>query len=667
MNGPPRYIREDPMAEKSLKLDRIAGLGLLRKQTPGPGGVAPQAQNAPQVPETPELGDKVELIGEMRESAFKDPQWLISRDKRFIQVSPLIFRIAEQIDGQRTLAQIAQEASRGYEREITAEEVRDFIATALIPAAIVKLPDGSAVQQATAGPSALQVNLKMQMFPPALINVATGVLKTFYFPPVLIAMLAVAFATQYWVFAVHGIGQGLFESFNTPGMLAALLGVIIASAAFHEFGHASGLTYGGGQVGAMGAGLYIVYPALYTDVTDNYRLGRWARVRTDLGGFYFNLIFGVFLTGLYALTGEDFLLVAIAAIDIEIVHQMLPFIRLDGYWALADITGIPDFFSQIVPFLRSVLPSWAPLPKGRELPALKTWAKVFFAVYIIVVIPFLLAVFFLMFRALPRIIATAATAFWDQATQLPEKASNGEVLLVLAMLVQMLLILLPGIGAVLMFFRLGRKFVTGVWHWGDGSASKRGVSAVAIAGMAGLFIMLWLPQMNLGGVKTSGPVLAKTTNPFRPIQPGERLNVSDAATSRVIIANPPAPASQNDVSPPASNDGKHTPAGSQDGSTNQQPGGENSGGQPNGQNGQRSAPGGQQPGGQPAPGSSQQGQPHVTPNAPAVGTSPSTAQTPLAQPTAAPQPTRPAATPPPATPAVVSTPAPPAVERTPGP
>ena len=34
----------------------------------------------------------------------------------------------------------------------------------------------------------------------------------------------------------------------------------------------------------MGAGLYLVWPAFYTDVTDSYRLGRAGRLRTDLGG-----------------------------------------------------------------------------------------------------------------------------------------------------------------------------------------------------------------------------------------------------------------------------------------------------------------------------------------------------------------------------------------------
>ena len=65
------------------------------------------------------------------------------------------------------------------------------------------------------------------------------------------------------------------------------------SAAFHEIGHAAACRYGGGRPGGMGAGIYMVWPAFYTDVTDAYRLPRRARLRTDLGGIYFNAVIAV--------------------------------------------------------------------------------------------------------------------------------------------------------------------------------------------------------------------------------------------------------------------------------------------------------------------------------------------------------------------------------------
>src|SRR5690348_10067614 len=80
-------------------------------------------------------------------------------------------------------------------------------------------------------------------------------------------------------------------------------------------------------------------------------LGRWARVRTDLGGFYFHLIFALGIIALSLATGREFLLLAVPLINLDMLYQWLVFVRFDGYWVLADLTGIPDFFSQVMAFL----------------------------------------------------------------------------------------------------------------------------------------------------------------------------------------------------------------------------------------------------------------------------------------------------------------------------
>ena len=64
-------------------------------------------------------------------------------------------------------------------------------------------------------------------------------------------------------------------------------------------------------------------------------------------------------------------------IDSNVVYQCMWF---DGYWALADLTSIPDFFSHRSAFLQSVLPLWC--WKGTRLPNLKPWMRVIFALYV---------------------------------------------------------------------------------------------------------------------------------------------------------------------------------------------------------------------------------------------------------------------------------------------
>lgn len=91
-------------------------------------------------------------------------------------------------------------------------------------------------------------------------------------------------------YLVHGTWESIREVLYTPGLMLAVLGLAILAGFFHEFGHASALRYGGGRTQTMGVGLYLIYSAFYTD---SYRLGRWARMRTDLGGFYFHLLFAL--------------------------------------------------------------------------------------------------------------------------------------------------------------------------------------------------------------------------------------------------------------------------------------------------------------------------------------------------------------------------------------
>src|SRR5262249_4987824 len=143
---------------------------------------------------------------------------------------------------------------------------------------------------------------------------------------------------------------------------------------------------------SMGFGLYFAYPAFYTDCTESYRLSRWSRLRTDLGGIYFDLITMLGLMALYAFTRQELLLAAVLLMDLEIADQFSPVMRFDGYWALADLVGIPDFFALMGPVVRSMLPGrWR--AKGQKAPPLKGWVKVVFLGYTLVTVPFLYILF----------------------------------------------------------------------------------------------------------------------------------------------------------------------------------------------------------------------------------------------------------------------------------
>jgi putative peptide zinc metalloprotease protein len=417
------------------------------------------------VPDYPVLAPDVELLGEMQESGFKEPQCLVRRGERFVQVTELLYRVAEQADGKSTHEEMAEGVTRSTDWLVSAENVRQLLASKLLPLGIVALPEDvalqvPAVEERTTSP--LRVNARTRLLGPGAIDPITRVLKILFAPPVLVPVLLIVALAHAWLYVVHGLGGAVQSVLYAPGLALPLLGILFVSGVFHEFGHAAALRYGGGRARGMGFGLYLVYPALYTDTTDSYRLGRWARVRTDLGGFYFHLIFALALVVLYLLTGWEFLLVAVLLINLDIVYQCLPFVRFDGYWALADITGIPDFFSQMGAFLRSMSPvsSWR---RGNRLPDLKPWVRVVFAAYVMITVPVLSLLLYVLITRLPGIATTAWNSLLAQVAVFSQALDDGYVAGMALSVAQMLILGLQMLGITYLLYSLGRRLAGALW------------------------------------------------------------------------------------------------------------------------------------------------------------------------------------------------------------
>ena len=224
-------------------------------------------------------------------------------------------------------------------------------------------------------------------------------------------MLAAIVAVDIWFFFFHGVAQPLRELAYNPVLMLMVLGLVVIATALHEIGHATATRYGGAEPGDMGVGIYIVWPAFYTDVTDAYRLGRGGRLRTDLGGVYFNGLFVLITAGLYALTGFEPLLILIIVQHMQVIQQMLPFLRLDGYYILSDLVGVPDMFARIKPTLKSAVPGQEVAAEAAEL---KPWVRRVTLAWVVFLLPVLLFTFGMLIFNLPRMIATAWDSFFVQ-------------------------------------------------------------------------------------------------------------------------------------------------------------------------------------------------------------------------------------------------------------
>jgi putative peptide zinc metalloprotease protein len=417
------------------------------------------------LPEHPRLADDVQLIGEFDGPGFRDRQWLLTREGRFVQVTEVLYRVLEQADGTLNLDDLASKVGHTIDRGVSRENVEHLIQTKLVPMGLIVGADGRTPSRAPAPEflrSPLQINLRVKVAGRRIEPIARA-LMFLHARIAMVLLLAAVALVHGWLFGIHGVIGPLKYLVANPDVMLIVLPIMLVASVFHEFGHASALHYEGGRVRSMGAGFVLVFPALYTDVTDGYRLSRKARIRIDLAGPYFHLLFGLAMAGMYLLTGETYWLILILFTDVEVGRQFLPIGRLDGYWAMADLSGIPDFFSRLVPFVVSLLP--IPIPEEMRVPELTPRAKKVFVAYVLALLIGLPAFLIYILSHLPVLLATGWDAFTSQTDLFSAAVRTRDVPKALASGLQVLFLVVEAVGAGLFLYLITWRPAKKVWAW----------------------------------------------------------------------------------------------------------------------------------------------------------------------------------------------------------
>ncbi|MGB8649142.1 MAG: hypothetical protein WCD35_00630, partial [Mycobacteriales bacterium] len=444
------------------------------------------AAPAVEADDRPRLAEGVHLLGEYAGTGYVEPQYLAARGHTQVQLSRLLHLVAEECDGGSSYEQVAERVSLQWGKTVSADNVRTLVDDKLRPLGILAARDGSSPDVPEADPL-LGLKLRRQLLPPALVQRLAAVARPLFWPPVVVAVVAGLVALDGWLFFVHGLGQGLRATVHQPAVFLLVAAVVVVSAGLHELGHAAACAYGGARPGGMGAGIYVVWPAFYTDVTDAYRLDRRGRLRTDLGGVYVNGLVVLALAAVHAVTGYEPLVLLMFLLQVQVLQQMLPFLRLDGYYVVADLVGVPDLFRRIGPVLRSTLPFRRPEP---EVAVLKPWVRRVVTGWVLVVVPLLLLNLVFVLLAFPRIVATTWESASHLAGQLTTESGGAQAWAG----VQLLLLALPAIGVTLTMTRAARSAGSKAWSWSEGSAPRRTAVGLGGAVLVGLLALAWWPD-----------------------------------------------------------------------------------------------------------------------------------------------------------------------------
>jgi putative peptide zinc metalloprotease protein len=428
----------------------------------------------------PGRAEGIELLGELHGSGYRDGVALVRRaDGQVVQLGPLMYALLEVADGRCDTSELASLLSERLGRIVDEEHV-------------VRLAEKLAAQGLLAGTEhrapprrnpLLALRWKVLVTNPRVTRALTAPF-TILFRPLLMWPIVACFVAVAWFVLLHkGVASATSQAFHRPTLLLLVFVLALLSAGFHELGHATACRYSGATPGGMGAGIYMVWPAFYTDVTDAYRLPRRDRLRVDLGGIYFNAVIAVVTTAVWLEWRVDALLLVVALQLLIMVKNLSPVIRSDGYHILADTTGIPDLYAHIGPTLRRLVP-W----RRRDPSALTGRARLLVTAWVLVVVPVLLSLMLGAIVLLPRLLTSA----WDSGRGIVVGMPHESATSVLASILRLVALLLPVLGSALITQRIVRMGMHKGGAWSAGRPVRRTALVVCAAGaMCGSAWALW--------------------------------------------------------------------------------------------------------------------------------------------------------------------------------
>ena len=171
------------------------------------------------------------------------------------------------------VGEIAARVSAEFGRTVSAGNVEYLLENKLTPLGLVAGGEDAA-QPATAGPDAaiLALRLRGTLIPEAGVQVVARLFGPLFLPPVVVVVLGLLAVADVWLVRSGGLLAAFGDVLARPLLLLVLVGLAAVSMVFHECGHAAACRYGGARPGRIGMGLYVLWPALFTNVTDSYRL-----------------------------------------------------------------------------------------------------------------------------------------------------------------------------------------------------------------------------------------------------------------------------------------------------------------------------------------------------------------------------------------------------------
>ncbi|MDH3742248.1 MAG: hypothetical protein OER56_11690, partial [Hyphomicrobiales bacterium] len=194
--------------------------------------------------------------------------------------------------------------------------------------------------------------------PASFLKSTLPIAKPFLTRLALIATLILAMISLYLVSRQWDQFTNSFASFYSFEGALVYGAVLICTKIIHELGHAYAATRYGCRVPTMGVAFLVMFPVLYTDVTDAWRLkSRQQRLIIGSAGMIVEVMIATAATLLWVFLPDGAaksiaFVTATLSWTMSLAVNLNPFMRFDGYYLMSDMIGVENLQARSFAFGR---------------------------------------------------------------------------------------------------------------------------------------------------------------------------------------------------------------------------------------------------------------------------------------------------------------------------